>query len=367
VGSGAGLSVPVTAALTAAVALAVAPLHRRVQRLVNRVVHGGPEDPFDALATMSERLGSALDPEVVAAEMLPALVTALHRALRRPVELVLSDGSRVGAGAGRSSSETVRVPLSYAGEDVGELRVGVAGNRLARSETRLLAGVARQAAVAVHGVLLGRALAASREQIVQAREEERRRLRHDLHDGVGPALAAAALQVETARHTYATDPERAGVLLDTVAVRLSSVVDDVRQVVRGLRPPGLDDLGLPEALTALARQFDGPGRRVDALVSSLPDRSAAVDAAVYLVAAEAVTNAVRHGAAQEVRIEVAEQDGGVALCVRDDGCGLPARAVPGTGLRSMRDRVEQLSGRFVVEGDPVGGTRVSAWLPVASS
>jgi signal transduction histidine kinase len=363
-GAGTGLPELVTAALTAVVALAVAPSYRRVQRLVNRVVHGDPEEPYAALAALGRRLESALDPQAVAEQMLPSLVTALSRAVHAPVALALRDGSVVRAGEPRAGAR--RVPLTYAGEHLGELVVD-AGSPLSSRQQRLLDDLGRQAAVAVHGVLLGRALALSREQIVRAREDERRRLRADLHDGVGPTLAAAALQVETARHTYASDPERAGALLDTVAARLSTAVDDVRQVVRGLRPAGLDDLGLPDALSALARQFDGPGRSVVARVGPLPERSAAVDAAVYLVAAEAVTNAVRHGDAREVRIEIAPRDGGLVLCVEDDGCGVDATRPPGTGLWSMRERVEQLAGRFVVEAAPRRGTRVLAWLPTEPS
>lgn len=355
---GSGIGAP--ALVTAVVAVAVAPLHRRVQRLVNRVVHGTSEDPYAALARLGERLESAQDPERVVDDALPALVAALGRALRRPVALVLRDGTVVDVPVAAAAA---RAPLTYAGEALGELVVGAGSRPMSRGEHRLLDSLARQAAVAVHGVLLGRDLARSREQIVSAREEERRRLRHDLHDGVGPTLAAAALQVETARATYQRDPEMAGVLLDTVAARLAAAVDDVRRVVRGLRPAGLDDLGLPEALAALARRFESTGRSVVVEVGELPPRSAAVDAAAYLVAAEALTNAVRHGAARRVLIEVSLAEGGLALAVEDDGRGIPAGTEHGTGLRSMCERVEQLGGWFRVASRPGGGTQVSVWLP----
>jgi signal transduction histidine kinase len=234
-----------------------------------------------------------------------------------------------------------------------------------RADRRLLAGLSRQAAVAVHGVLLGRDLQHSRELLVSAREEERRRLRRDLHDGVGPALAAAALQVETARDVYPRDPEAADAILDRASLRLRAVVDDVRAAVHGLRPATLDDLGLPGALAELAGRFDAPGRSVTAVVTDVPGRSAAVDAAAYLVAAEAVTNATRHAAASRVCIELRPAPHGLVLTVTDDGRGLPEQPVPGVGLRSMRERAEELAGTLVVRPAAKGtGTTVELWLPV---
>jgi two-component system NarL family sensor kinase len=358
-GTGTGLPVLVTAL----VAVAVAPAHRRVQRLVNRVVHGDARDPFAALAVLGEQLESAREPQAVADRLLPELVRSLTSALRREAALLLRDGSAFGA---RPTGPVERAPLTYAGERLGELVVDTATRPLSRGEHHLLDELARQSAVAAHGVLLGRDLARSREEIVSAREEERRRLRHDLHDGVGPALAAAALQVETARDVVGADPERAVELLDVVASRLGLAVDDVRRVVGGLRPAGLDDLGLPAALDELAHRFDTPGRTVTARTGDLPERSAAVDAAAYLVAAEAVTNAVRHGDATTVTVDLAVDDGALVLRVDDDGRGLPDPAPAGTGLSSMRARVEQVGGSFAVGPRQPSGTRVVARMPTAT-
>ncbi len=348
---------------TALVAVVAQPLHGRLQRAVNRLVHGDVRDPYAALARVGERLEAAADPAAVADQVLPELVAAVSRALRAPVVLRLRDGSEVAAG--RPDDDAERVPLAYAGERVGELRVGARAGGYSRSERRLLDGLSRQAAVAVHGLLLGRDLQRSRELLVSAREEERRRLRRDLHDGVGPALAAAALQVETAREVYGHDPAAAGAILDRAAHRLRAVVDDVRAAVHGLRPATLDDLGLPGALVELAARFDGPGRRVSATVEDVPGRSAAVDAAVYLVASEAVTNAARHASAGAVRLDLAAARGGLVLTVRDDGRGLPEQPRAGVGLRSMRERADELAGTLDVSPGSGGrGTVVRLWLPL---
>jgi signal transduction histidine kinase len=344
--AGRGTGAPLVA--TAVVAVLAQPLHLRLQRLVNRLVHGDVRDPYAALARLGEQLEAARDPEAVADEVLPEVVAAAARVLRSPVALVLRDGSVVAAGGSGVDPATETVVLSYAGETLGELRVGGRPGGFSRADRRLLAGLSRQAAVAVHGVLLGRDLQHSRELLVSAREEERRRLRRDLHDGVGPALAAAALQVETARDVYPRDPVTADAILDRASLRLRAVVDDVRAAVHGLRPATLDDLGLPGALAELAGRFDAPGRSVTAVVADVPGRSAAVDAAAYLVAAEAVTNATRHAAASRVCIELRPAPHGLVLTVTDDGLGLPDQPVPGVGLRSMRERAEELAGTLVV-------------------
>ena len=361
--AGRGTGAPLIA--TAVVAVLAQPLHLRLQRVVNRLVHGDVRDPYAALARLGEQLEAARDPEAVADEVLPQVVAAAARVLRSPVALVLRDGSVVAAGGSVVEPATETVVLSYAGETLGELRVGGRPGGFSRADHRLLAGLSRQAAVAVHGVLLGRDLQHSRELLVSAREEERRRLRRDLHDGVGPALAAAALQVETARDVYPRDPEAADAILDRASLRLRAVVDDVRAAVHGLRPATLDDLGLPGALAELAGRFDAPGRSVTAVVADVPGRSAAVDAAAYLVAAEAVTNATRHAAASRVCIELRPAPHGLVLTVTDDGLGLPDRPVPGVGLRSMRERAEELAGTLVVRPAATAtGTTVELWLPL---
>jgi signal transduction histidine kinase len=362
-GGVAGRSTGAPIVATALVAVLAQPLHLRLQRAVNRLVHGDVQDPYAALARLGAQLEAARDPAAVGEQVLPEVLAATARVLRVPTELVLRDGTRVSAGD--PGPEAEEVPLGYAGETLGKLRVGLRPGGLSRSERRLLDGLSRQAAVAVHGLLLGRDLQHSRELLVSAREEERRRLRRDLHDGVGPALAAAALQVETAREVYGRDPEAAGTLLDRAALRLRGAVDDVRTVVHGLRPATLDDLGLAGALVELSGRFDGPGRSVTARVTEVPGRSAAVDAAVYLVAAEAVTNAARHSGAGRVEVVLCPAPDGLVLTVTDDGAGLPVAPRLGLGLGSMRERAEELGGTLSVgEGPDGSGTTVTMRLPL---
>jgi signal transduction histidine kinase len=353
---------PVTA--TALAAVAVLPLHRRVQTLVNRLVHGQRDEPFVVLSRLGEQLEAARDDVTMTDEVLPTVVETVARSLRLPyAAVVLDDGALVEAGT--RSGAVVTLPLSYAGRPVGSLLVSPPPGGFTRPDRAALDALAGQAAVALHTVSLGRQVRRSREEAVVAREEERRRLYRDLHDGLGPSVAALALQVEAARHLMPQEPERADRMLGVVLARLRGTVDDVRTVVHGLRPPALDDLGLPQAVHELASQFRTPGTSVDVRIEALGELPAAVEVAAYAVVGEALTNAARHAGASTVSVTVAREHGSLVVTVRDDGRGADRAAVPGVGLVSMRRRAEELGGTLAVGAPEAGsGTVVQARLPV---
>lgn len=357
---GASTGAPVIA--TAVVALVLLPLHARLQRWANRVVHGEPEDPGTALARLGEQLAATSDPADVADRLLPEVVARISGLLRAPYTAIgLADGGIVEHGDRPDDVE--RVPLAYGGAEVGVLEL-TPRNR-SGGERRRLEVLARQAAVAVHSVLLTREARRSRQLVVAAREEERRRLRWDLHDGVGPSIAALALQAETARDLVAVDPAAATEILDRLVPRMNGTVAEVRAIVHELRPPTLDELGLAGAVRELATRFAGPDRRVDVALSDLGELPAAVDLAAYRIISEALANAVRHSGAGVVRVS-AERDGEwLSLEVADDGHGIPAGAPAGVGLTSMRARAEELNGRCAVRPSADGsGTVVAALLPL---
>ncbi len=359
------------------------PLHAALQRRVNRWVHGDEEEPWQELARLGERLGAVADPEELVERVLPGVLRRVRRALRaRVVRLRLADGTELVDGTGltdddavpgrdgpgdagapvRDAGPTVAVPLDYAGERLGTLELSRDGG-LGATERDLLDRWAAQAAVAVHTVLMAREARRSRELVVVAREEERRRLRRDLHDGVGPSLAALALQVETARDLTGDDPEAAAGLLATLAPRINAVVADVRSLVHELRPATLDDLGLAGATRELAARLSGAARVV-VEADGLGPLPAAVEVAAYRIAGEAVTNAVRHSGAATVEVLLRRDPTALVVRVADDGSGLAGDHVPGVGLASMRHRAEELGGSLVVQGTPAG-TTVTALLPLA--
>ncbi len=356
---------------TALVAVAVEPVHRRLRALVNRGVHGSTEDPLAALAGLGQRLAAAEDPETVTDRLLPHLVASTARSLHLPhVGVVLSDGTTVEHG--RRGERAEELALTYAGTSVGSLvATPRAGGLDGRTRSRL-ERLADQVAVAAHSVLLASQLRRSREEAVGAREEERRRLFNDLHDGLGPSLAALALTVEVARDSLATDPDRTGALLDRALPRLRSTVEEVRSVVHGLRPPALDDLGLEGALRELAAGFAGPALAVriecDPGPGELAGLPAATEVATYRIVAEALTNASRHAQAGSVVVRVRRDGDEVRVEVEDDGRGLDPHDVAGLGIASMTGRAEEAGGRLGVGPGVEGrGTAVRAVLPAAAS
>ncbi|MDR7362063.1 sensor histidine kinase [Nocardioides marmoribigeumensis] len=352
---------------TAAVALGVLPLRDRLQRGVNRLVHGEEEEPYAVLGRLGDRLAAASTPESIEQEVLPVVTEQVARSLRaQSVVLRLSEGLVASHGFEVDNrTPTLTVPLVHAGEDLGSLAVHRVGGFDARA-VRVLDHLASQVAVAARTVQLARESQRSRELAVLAREEERRRLRRDLHDGVGPSLAALALQVETARSLTGHDPEAAGRILDTLGPRLNGVVGEVRAMVNELRPPLLDELGLEAALRELVDRVTTATTRADLVVQSLPELPAAVEVAAYHIAREATANAVRHARASRVELRLGVADGMVQVEVRDDGSGLSPDRRSGVGLGSMRTRARELGGELLVDSSS-RGTTVTAFLPGVSS
>lgn len=351
------------------IAVLFAPLRDRLQRGVNRMMYGERDDPYAVLSRLGERLEAAFAPEAI----LPTLVETIAQSLKLPYVAITLDQAgtlKIAAEFGRSQDEPLRLPLVHQGESVGELLFTPRshGEAFTPAEQRLLDDLARQAEVAVHTVRLTSDLQRSRQQLVTAREEERRRLRRDLHDGLGPQLAGLALKLETARNRMADDP-RAADLLTELSLRTQNAVADIRRLVYALRPPALDELGLLMALREGAAQYSQQGsNNVNIAFDApevLPPLPAAVEVAVYRIAQEALTNVVRHAEARNclVRLTLDESAGLLCLEVQDDGKGLPIKRQAGVGLNSMRERAEELGGTLTITPVPLGGTCVLARLP----
>jgi signal transduction histidine kinase len=260
------------------------------------------------------------------------------------------------------------VALLHHGQVVGELLVAArdAGHPLDRRDEQAVRRMADYVAVVVHARRLTDELELSRERAAVAREEERRRLRRDLHDGLGPELAAIALQLETLRDLADGPDTPAGALADILRAHVRTALGEVRRIVDGLRPPMLDDLGLVAALQEQVERFTGPSFRVTLDIDDdLPPLPAAVETAVLRIVAEAVTNACRHGAAHTCTVTLAASAGQLLLDVIDDGRGIGPDAAEtiGVGLGSMDERAVELGGRCHVEPAVRGGTAVRARIP----
>jgi signal transduction histidine kinase len=272
------------------------------------------------------------------------------------------------ASSGAARGRVERVPLTYRGELVGELAVGLrpGESEFSPADRKLLADLARQAGVAAHAVALTRALQRSRERLVAAREEERRRLRRDLHDGLGPALAGITLQLEGVRALVADEPAQARQTLLDLRTHTQTAIADIRRLVHDLRPPALDELGLLGALREHANRLDGGLRVTIDGPEELPELPAAVEVAAYRIALEALTNVVRHAAARTCSVRVIA-DGALELEIADDGRGVADEPGPGVGLGSMRERAAELGGSCTIERARGGGTCVRASLPLVSA
>jgi signal transduction histidine kinase len=259
------------------------------------------------------------------------------------------------------------LPITYRGEEVGRLllpRDGVRASLLSYDE-RLLADVVRQAAAAARASSLAAQLQRSREALVAAREEERRRLRRDLHDGLGPSLGAVVLRIDTARNLAATRPEEADALLRQARDDVAAALADVRRLVHDLRPPALDDLGLVRAVRQQADRLLAPRVAVEVVAGGDADElPAAVEVAAYRIASEALANVARHAHATRCTVDLARVDDSLVVSVTDDGVGIAPEAPAGVGLVSLRERAAELGGRCTVSCPDGGGTVVRAELPV---
>jgi signal transduction histidine kinase len=353
----------------AVVALAFAPARDRTQRAVNRVMYGQRDEPYRVLSGLGQRLEGVAAPDAA----LQTVVDTVASALRSPhVAVVLwePDGTaRTAARTGAAVPEPVVLPLVHRHQAVGELHVAprAPSESFSPADRELLDDLARQAGAAVHAVQLAEELQHSRERLVMAREEERRRLRRDLHDGLGPALASMTMQAEAAGELLRDQPEVAAGILHDLVRQLQSSTVDIRRLVYDLRPPALDDLGLTEALRMYVGRVSSDQVQVRLHVpEDLPPLSAAAEVAVYRIVQEAVVNVVRHAGATSCEVMLSAGDTEVSVEVRDDGCGIDADVTEGIGLRSMRERSHELGGTLSITGTPGTGTRVQVTLPRAS-
>ena len=351
---------------TALVAVAFQPLRERVQRAVSRLLHGRRDEPYAAISTLGRRLGEAMAPTRV----LPVMVETIGDELRLPyvaVELADAPGEPAAVHGTPDAGVALRLPLVHAGERVGTLVIGARahGEPLADADRRLLEDFARRASAAASAVALSIEVQRSRERLVTAREEERRRLSGDLHDGLGPTLAGAVLTIDAARRVLATDPEAADALLDRAAASVEGTVADVRRLVYGLRPPALDQLGLTGALRQHAAALSGDGARAARSRRPLPYRRCRPRSRRRRTGSprrrSPTSPATRTRATRWCRSRSARPCGWRS---RTTAAGVPPDRHAGVGLTSMRERATELGGSFELAAGPGGGTVVRVELPL---
>lgn len=361
---------------TGLIAVAFHPVRERLQRGVNRLMFGQRDEPYAVLSQLSQQLQTTAVPR----ETLTSIVETIAATLKLPyvaIELVDQDAQVGYASVGEPVGETAELPLRYQNEPVGRLIVSprAPGEKFTAREEQLLTDIAAQAGSAASATRLALALQRSREKLVLAREEERRRIRRDLHDGLGPTMASQTLKLDSVLDLLAeNDIRTAEGHVKELKNQTQQMVADIRRLVYELRPPALDELGLLEALRAHVAQMGEANRglyiSIEAWPEPLPPLPAAIEVAAYRIALEGVTNVIRHAQARNCRIRFAisedEQPLRLVLTVTDDGRGLPAQFQAGVGLISMRERAEELGGTFAVGSNQGKGTRIIAALPFAA-
>jgi signal transduction histidine kinase len=334
------------------VALLALPLRGRLQTAVDQLLYGERGDPLKVASRVGHSLGAGL----------PETLEEIRSALRLPYVGVVRDGQELAAG-GELAGPSATIAL-----DDAELVVGLRkGERsLSAADARVLGLLAGPLSTAVHATVLLDQLQVSRERLVVAREDERRRLRRDLHDGLGPLLTGVALSADTASNLAAgssgDDLQRR---LTSIRSDTRSAIDEVRRIVDNLGSPALDELGLVEALRIRADQVhqraDGSPLQATVEAGDVPSLPPAVEQAVYRIATEALTNVVRHSRASRVVVRLGADDRAVHCEVLDDG-GETTSWRPGVGIAGMRERVAQLGGTCEVGPGRRGG-EVRVCLP----
>ncbi len=350
-----------SAAVLILAGLAALPLRDLVQRRVNMLLYGHAADPYQALGSIGGLLATAADSQIA----LSAVTEAVARAMRACYVAVEADGMPLAQyGILPPASPLIVLPLRFGGTDVARLTVVTTRGRLSAAERRLLDRIAGPVAAAAHGLCAEAALREARERMAQLREDERLRIRRDLHDGLGPTLAGIVLGLEQARIRVSSHPAVAASTLAQLSDYAQAAVTDVRRLVHDLRPVALDERGLPAALAQEAERLGA----VIVTDPELPQLPSVVEIAIWRIALEALTNAQRHANAS--RIEVTLECRGsdlVELAVSDDGDGLASSASPGIGIRSMHDRARRIGGTLTVASRLPHGTLVRACLPLPAA
>jgi signal transduction histidine kinase len=343
----------------AVVAVCFSPLRDVLQRGVNRLTFGRWDEPYAVLADIGQRLEGTTDVD----RLLDDLVRELQEGLGLAAVSIRDETGRTVVGDGDGEPDSTTLLLTAYGRIVGTLSYKAGAHALRGRDLRLLDDLAAHLGGLLHARELTADLERARERLVLAREEERRRLRRDLHDGLGPALAGHILRLDLiGREVPAASP--ADAQIGTLRDELQATVAEFRKVVEGLRPPALDDLGLAEATRQMVRRVTaGSSAQVEIQIDDLPQLPAAVEVAVYRITAEAVTNAVRHAGAGHITIAITVVPASVTVHVDDDGSGMDGTAPgSGNGLETMRERAEELRGSLSIESS-AAGTKITAELP----
>ncbi|HJY31403.1 MAG TPA: GAF domain-containing sensor histidine kinase [Actinomycetota bacterium] len=342
------------------------PLVRLSRRVARRVVFGRRAAPYEVLTEFSEHVGETYSTEDVLPRMAEILATGTGA---RGARVLLRIGSELREAARWPQVQTeIRaehvVPVVDRGEELGALAVSMPpSDPMNPSKEGLIRDLAAQAGLVLRNVKLIEELRASRQRLVAAQDEERRKIERNLHDGAQQQLVALTVQLKLARDLVERDPAKVSAMLDSIQGSATDALDDLRDLARGIYPPLLADQGLAAALEAQARKAAVPTTvRAETIGRYAQD----VEAAVYFCALEALNNVAKYAEATRATVTLSQQNGRLTFSVDDDGRGFdPNAAGRGTGLQGMADRLEAIGGELAIETSPGGGTTVLGRIPTS--
>jgi signal transduction histidine kinase len=377
-----------SAAAAAVVALAFQPIRHRAQRLADRLVYGKRATPYEVLSEFSGRLGTAYASD----ELLPKMVRALAEGTGAArVDIWVRVGDELRAQASWPDDAEAPAPMSLAeaqersatgasivepvrhhGEFLGALSITKRpGDAVTATEERLVHDLAAQAGLVLRNVQLTgelldhiEQLRSSRQRLVAAQDEERRKLERNLHDGAQQQLVALGMKLRLLRQMLDRDLDKARPLADELETQATSALDDLRNLARGIYPPLLADQGLLAALSSQARRSVVPVAVEGDHVGRYPRE---VESAIYFACLEALQNVAKYANASQATITLSDRGGQVGFEVMDDGVGFdPGVTSYGTGLQGIADRVAAAGGEVQIESHPGGGTSVRGSIPISS-
>lgn len=347
------------------IVLTLWPVRRWLQSRINILVYGQHDDPYALISQVNQQLHLMVSPQ----STLPVVAETIARTLKLPYLAIETNHNdtplRIEFGRQPPGAGLAALPLLYLDKPLGHLYAAArrADEALSQDDINLLRDVAQQIGIALHATQLTAELQASRERLVLAREEERRRIRNDLHDGLAPTLSSLQLQLGTMRKLIHQNPDQAEAIANDLREDLRQATAEIRQMVYNLRPPMLDELGLVGAI----KNFRFQGAEINFVVTApepLPKLPAAVEVAVYRIASEAVHNVVKHAQASECQVSIEVGDGFLQLSVTDNGRYLPKDYQAGVGLNSMKERAAELGGALSIRPNEHDGACVVAQFPL---
>jgi two-component system, NarL family, sensor kinase len=349
-------------------ALTIVPVSRWLYQRVNDLVFAQHDNPYALAAAINQQLQTMSNPQLT----LPLVVETIANTLHLPyvgVEFLYLDASEQAAyGSPPDHAPMRQFPVHYLDHRLGLLSAAdrAAGRPLTDSDRIILEDIAQQIGIALYVAQLTADLQASRERLVISREEERRRIRNDLHDGLAPSLSSFQLQLSAIRTFMEQNPSEANKMIEELSEDMRQATAEIRRLVYDLRPPMLDDLGLAAAISHI--KLPGSVLRLEVTAPDpMPALPAATEVAVYRIASEAIHNVVKHAQATCCMVSIDVQAQTLVLSVSDDGQVPAVSQTSGIGLQSMQERAAELGGTFVLHAEENGGTRVEVRLPLETA